>query len=110
MIKRDYTESDIIVFRNKLVRSATKAMDGKIRSFDELHTLVNQHNNECYDTLLSAVMSVEPTLSFNEFKFKSLIAVIKVLTEIMNGKACCNTHLVVSSRQEMVNHILRSIR
>lgn len=110
MIRRDYTESDIIVFRNKLVMMATDVIDSRVTSYDELKMLVTKHDNKCYELILNAVMSAKPTLGFNEFKFRSLTAVIKVLTEKMNGKECCNTHLAVSSRKDMVNHILQSIR
>ena len=110
MIKRDYTDADILIFRNRLVMTATKALDNRPRSLDELQALVAKHNNTCYELILSAVMSVEPTLSFNEFKFKSLTAVVKTLTTIMNGKSCCDTALAVTSRRDMLNHILRSIR
>lgn len=109
MIRKDYTESDILVFRNKLTMTATGVLDRK-RNLTEVEAIVAQHSDKCYELLLNAIMSVEPTLSFNEFKFKSLTAVIKVLTEIMNGKACCDIHVTVTSRQDMVNHILQSIR
>ena len=109
MIRKDYAESDIFIFRNKLIMTATDVLDKK-RTLAEVEAIVSQHNNKCYELLLNAVMSVEPTLSFNEFKFKSLTAVIKVLTEIMNGKNCCDIHVTVHSRQDMVNHILQSIR
>lgn len=108
MIRKDYTESDIIVFRNKLIMTATGVLDKK-RSLAEVEAIVSQHNNKCYELLYSTVMSVRPTLSFNEFKFKSLTAVIKVLTEIMNGNQC-GLHVTVNGRQDMVNHILQSIR
>ena len=109
MIRKDYTESDMVVFRNKLIMTATGVLDKK-RSLAEVEAIVSQHKNKCYELLLNAVMSVTPTLSFNEFKFKSLTAVIKVLTEVMNGNQCCNIHINVHSRQDMVNHILQSIR
>lgn len=107
MIRKDYTQSDIITFRNKLIMTATGVLDKK-RSLAEVEALVSKQGNKCYELLLNAVMSVEPTLSFNEFK--SLTAVIKVLTEIMNGTKCCDIHVTVNSRQDMVNHILQSIR
>ena len=109
MIRKDYTKSDILTFRNKLIMTATGVLDKK-RSLAEVEALVSQHSNKCYELLLNAVMSAEPTLSFNEFKFKSLTAVIKVLTEITNGTKCCNMHVTANSRQDMVNHILQSIR
>lgn len=33
MIRRDYTESDIIVFRNKLVMMATDIIDSRVTSY-----------------------------------------------------------------------------
>ena len=112
MIQRNYTEADILAFRNKLSLVASQLVCRRPRSFDELTILAA--TDKCTKSILNAIISVEPTpISFNEFKFRSLNEVIKVLTEIVNSKACCETPYTMASkpsRQSMASHILQSIR
>ena len=113
MIQRNYTEADILAFRNKLSLAASQLVCRRPRSFDELN--IPAAKDECTKRILNAMLSVEPTpISFNEFKFVSLNAVIKVLIDIVNSKACCETPYTMASnkpsRQSMVSHILQSIR
>ncbi len=112
MIQRNYTEANILAFRNKLSLAASQLVCRRPRSFDELTILAA--TDKCIKSILNAITSVEPTpISFNEFKFRSLNEVIKVLTDIVNSKVCCETPYTMASkpsRQSMASHILQSIR
>ena len=59
MIQRNYTEADILAFRNKLSLAASQLVCRRPRSFDELTILAA--TDKCTKRILNAITSVEPT-------------------------------------------------